>query len=89
VQRERLSNTNAMGLLKRAASSRLGRRILLDAGQMARGVPAVRRAAPLLYRWALAAHFRAGVRVGLREFGHVECAGSASVARRPGEGDPC
>jgi glycosyltransferase involved in cell wall biosynthesis len=89
VQRARLSNTNAMGQLKRAASSRLGRRILLDAGHIARDVPAVRRAAPLLYRWAIAAHFTAGVRVGLRDFGYVERAGRASASGRPGRGNPC
>jgi hypothetical protein len=89
LQRARLSNTNAAGLLKTAASSRLGRRVLLAAGPIAGRVPAAGGAASWLYRWAIAAHFTAGVQAGLREFGPVEHPGRVSPAGRPAGGDPC
>jgi len=62
------SQYSPAAVLKRAGSSPVARRLLLHAGQLTRPVLGHHPMVALLYRWAIGAHFMAGVREGSRAF---------------------
>jgi hypothetical protein len=72
VARTREASQTFSALPRRAALSRVGRRSVLALARAARFASATGPVTVRLYRWAIATHFLAGVREGLKEFG---CAG--------------
>jgi hypothetical protein len=89
IQRVQSARRAPRSLFRRPALSPAGRKALLAVARAAGATGLTRPLAPALYRLAIAAHFVAGVRDGLCEFGVSDAGARTSPRDAPIGGEAC